>query len=286
MKENENYKSWRKKLWSFGLKICFWGFGASQIYLFLRLHVFTSCIIPTSSMCPTILPGDYVYASLYSEESKKKKVKRNDIVIFHYPYTYGMERIEKTYKLFYCKRCVALPGDFFHIDSTGIYRIKGMEDTVFIGNRCAQLTIGKQQVNFDSIYIPKVGDEIQLNKSNYHLYKKYIEFESNSYLSFKNDTVYMDGKKIKRYKFTQNYYYMAGDNVAASYDSRYWGLVPEELLLGKAIFIWYSKDKESGKVRWERLFKRLSNSFNQTIPSIHQASEATENQVNANDSNR
>lgn len=50
---------------------------------------------------------------------------------------------------------------------------------------------------------------------------------------------------------------MAGDNVSASYDSRYWGLVPEDLLFGKAIFIWYSEDKESGKVRWKRLFQKI-----------------------------
>lgn len=247
---------WGKRIWNICWKTCFWGFGLFQIYLFLRLYVFASCVVPTSSMCPTILPGDYVYASLYPEEIGRKKVERNDIVIFHYPYTYGMERIEKTYKRFYCKRCVALPGDFFYIDSVGIYRIRGKED-VTVGNLFAQQTTGKLQVNYNSIYVPKVGDEILLNESNYRLYKKCIEFETDCYLSFKNDTAYLDGEATKQYKFTQNYYYMAGDNVSASYDSRYWGLVPEDLLFGKAIFIWYSEDRESVKVRWKRLLQKV-----------------------------
>lgn len=247
---------WIKRIWNICWKTCFWGFGLFQIYLFLRLYVFASCVVPTSSMCPTILPGDYVYTSLYSEEIGKKKVERNDIVIFHYPYTNGMERMEKTYQRFYCKRCVALPGDFFHIDSTGIYRIKGMEDAV-IGNRKNQLAAGRLQVGYDSIYVPKNGDEIFLNERNCRLYKKCIEYETGGYLSFENDAAFLNGGAIENYKFRQNYYYMAGDNVAASYDSRYWGLVPEDFLFGKAIFIWYSEDKDSGKIRWERLFQMV-----------------------------
>lgn len=256
MKEGGKYKLKGKKLWSICWKTCFWGFGLFQVYIFLRLYVFASCVIPTSSMCPTILPGEYVYASLYSEELGKKEVERDDIVIFHYPYTYGTERMEKTYKRFYCKRCVALPGDFFYIDSMGVYRIGGMDGEV-VGNRNAQLATGKLQVPYDSIYVPKAGDEICLDKRNWRLYRKCIEFETDSYLSFENDTAYLNGKATGHYKFAQNYYFMAGDNVAASYDSRYWGLVPEDFLFGKAIFIWFSEDKEQGKVRWERLFQAL-----------------------------
>lgn len=249
-------KTWNKKLWSLCRKTFFWGFGIFQIYLFLRLYIFASCVVPTSSMYPTILPGDYLYASLYPDEGRHKKVERNDIVIFHYPYTNGTEQMQKTYQRFYCKRCVALPGDFFYIDPEGIYRIKGMEESV-IGNRKSQLATRRLQVNYDSIYVPRNGDEICLNEKNYRLYKKYIEYETNSYLSFKNDTAFLNGGAIENYRFRQNYYYMAGDNVAASYDSRYWGLVSEDFLFGKAIFIWYSEDKESGKIRWERLFRMV-----------------------------
>ena len=225
-----------------------------QLYITLNLNYFTWCFIPSSAMYPVLFPGDCVFLSLYSHD--EINVERNEIIVFHYPYTYGIEQMEKTYKKFYCKRCVALPGDSFYVDFEGVYRIKGKEELI-IGNVNAQKKSEKIHVNYDSLYIPMAGDELVIDERNYKFYRKCIEYETGNKLAFRNDTAYLDDIPIERYKFVSNYYYMAGDNVSASYDSRYWGVVPEDFLFGKAIFILYSEDEKNGKIRMERFFKRL-----------------------------
>jgi signal peptidase I len=69
--------------------------------------------------------------------------------------------------------------------------------------------------------------------------------------------VWLGDSIIREYTFKMNYYFMAGDYVFDSVDSRYWGLVPEDHIVGKAIFVWKSKDMATGKYRWKRFFKRL-----------------------------
>jgi signal peptidase I len=69
--------------------------------------------------------------------------------------------------------------------------------------------------------------------------------------------VFLDSVSIREYIFQQNYYFMAGDYVQDSRDSRYWGLLPEDHIVGKAFIIWKSKNRDTGKWQWERLFKEL-----------------------------
>ena len=73
-------------------------------------------------------------------------------------------------------------------------------------------------------------------------------------------SIYIDGKEMSQYTFKQNYYFMMGDNRHNSLDSRYWGFVPEDHIVGKAFFIWLSIDKEADffdKIRWNRFFKLI-----------------------------
>jgi signal peptidase I len=70
----------------------------------------------------------------------------------------------------------------------------------------------------------------------------------------------MDGKPITEYKFKQNYYFMMGDNRHNSADSRYWGFVPEDHVVGKAVLVWMSMDPMGGvgsKIRWNRIFNLI-----------------------------
>ena len=62
---------------------------------------------------------------------------------------------------------------------------------------------------------------------------------------------------IHQYRFEKNYYFVSGDNMANSQDSRYWGMLPEEYIVGKAIRIWNSKEKYTDKIRWERIFMKI-----------------------------
>ena len=113
--------------------------------------------------------------------------------------------------------------------------------------------------NFGPITIPKKGAEIVLNKKTYPLYKKIIEeYEGNKVIRKNNNFIINDIKK-KSYTFKENYYWMMGDNRHRSEDSRVWGFVPENHIMGKPVFIWMSIDGfndgfKNWKIRWNRVF--------------------------------
>ena len=94
-----------------------------------------------------------------------------------------------------------------------------------------------------------------MNRTNFVLYKKLIEWEQQGTLEYKDSTSFLNGKPIDVYRFLKNYYFMAGDNGMNSQDSRYWGMLPEEYIVGKAWIIWKSVDPYTEKFRWERFMK-------------------------------
>lgn len=111
--------------------------------------------------------------------------------------------------------------------------------------------------NFGPIYIPQAGKTVALTTETLPFYKMIItEYEGND-LKVNGDEIRINGQVAKEYTFKQNYYWMMGDNRHNSEDSRYWGYVPENHIVGKPVFIWMSWDtngKGLGKIRWERLF--------------------------------
>ena len=106
------------------------------------------------------------------------------------------------------------------------------------------------------IPIPAKGQLVELNDTTVSLYQQLINWEQRSKLLLKKNAVYMDDSIVKWYRFQENYYFVAGDNVSNSQDSRYWGLLPESYIVGKAIVIWKSNE-ESGKVRWNRILSEI-----------------------------
>ncbi|MBP9187882.1 MAG: signal peptidase I, partial [Bacteroidia bacterium] len=93
--------------------------------------------------------------------------------------------------------------------------------------------------NYGTIYIPKAGDVITLDTMTYYIYERAIKvYENNPTLEMKDNIVYLDGNAITNYTFKQNYYFMMGDNRHNSADSRFWGFVPEDHIVGKALFTW------------------------------------------------
>jgi signal peptidase I len=115
--------------------------------------------------------------------------------------------------------------------------------------------------NFGPITVPKKGMTIQLDEKNLALYKGVITtFDLNENAEFKEGKIFIDGKAISEYTFKQDYYFMMGDNRYESDDSRYWGFVPADHIVGKAVFIWMSLDKDGSflnKIRWSRLFSLI-----------------------------
>ena len=117
--------------------------------------------------------------------------------------------------------------------------------------------------NFGPIIIPKKGEKIKLNTINLPIYKKLIrDYEKNS-LDLKNGSIFINNIKTEHYIFKQNYYWMMGDNRYKSEDSRSWGFVPEDHIVGKPVFIWMSIEGindgfKNWKIRWNRVFTTVN----------------------------
>lgn len=109
--------------------------------------------------------------------------------------------------------------------------------------------------NFGPIYIPKKGATVKLDSSNIELYRRIIEVYEDNTLENKNGQWVINGTPTDLYTFKMNYYWMMGDNRHHSLDSRYWGFVPEDHVVGKAWLIWMSYGK--GGIRWSRLFRTI-----------------------------
>lgn len=220
---------------------------ALQLYIFARLYIFASCVIPTYSMSPTLLGGDYIITSLQvpgrriweenmngsltvHREKGIRSIRKNDIVVFNFPYSQSKESMELSNDLFYCKRCVALPGELYRWNL-------------------------RQKLYH--IYLPQAGDNLSINAGNYEDYRKCIEYETKQKLTCRENVIYLADSVINAYRFRHNYYFMRGDNADDSYDSRFWGLLPDDFILGAGQFIWFSKDPSNNKIRWNRIFRKL-----------------------------
>lgn len=269
------------------------------IPLLCRAFFYDTFRIPTESMEPTLVPGDKVYVNkvilgpriyrdLDSVNSRRpetlrlpgyRKVKYNDIIIFNLPVPYRWDRIEYLINFVYCKRCVGLPGDSVSIVD-GFYKSSGTDEP--LGYLPAQEELHAMYIDdwgdakylfpFDSaynwtlkrfgpLYIPQKGGVIKVDSINIKLYRLPIEFESRKKLSVREGNVLLGDSVITSYTFEKNYYFTAGDNIMNSSDSRYWGLLPEEHIVGVVTRVLYSKrgtDKQWDGSRFMKSVKKLA----------------------------
>lgn len=277
-------------LWCFGLAVLWL---ILQVFCLTTFYIPTESMEPSLWPGDAILVNKLTYgARLFNvfEAAAGRQVhirllpgmgdiERNDVVVFNYPCPRKWRKIEMDLMQYYVKRCVALPGDTFRIEN-GRYKVAGYDGA--LGNVEAQerfkrlvseqeLTwtsplvraypgdslIGWTALNFGPFYIPRASDSVLMNLQTAKLYKNVIEWEQNKALQHKDGYVYLNDSLITEYCFRKNYYFMAGDKAENSKDSRYWGLLPEEYIVGKAVRVWKSTDKDTGKLRWNRIFNRI-----------------------------
>ena len=108
------------------------------------------------------------------------------------------------------------------------------------------------------MHIPAKGETLHLTMETLPFYRRVIEAYEGNNLEVKDGRIYINGVETTEYTVKMNYYWMMGDNRHNSIDSRYWGFVPEDHIVGKAQFIYYSIDKDHGKIRWNRMFRNAS----------------------------
>jgi signal peptidase I len=154
---------------------------------------------------------------------------------------------------------------FTYLQKSGWARSIHIEPDVFTGGDTYPYgyNTGWTRDNFGPLWIPKKGETIVLNEMNIALYSRcIINYEGNT---LRNDSgkIYINGTPANSYKFKYDYYFMMGDNRHNSLDSRCWGFVPEDHVVGQPILIWMSIDKDrglfDGKIRWDRLFRQVKN---------------------------
>ena len=278
------------------LTVIIWLFFLAVILIGIRVFVFDTFRIPSNSMNPTIINGDKVlvnklifgariYKNLDFMEGDSleiwrvkgfRAIRHNDLLVFNYPYEKNRS-ISFDISIVHLKRCVGIPGDTISIRN-GFLQASSYLDT--LGHYAGQLELSLADSiryepgifralprgrsgnnwtirNLGPLYVPEQGGKINIDSTNYRLYGSIIEYETGKKLHF-TDSIIMLGKvEIKQYIFLNNYYFAVGDNAINSRDSRYWGFVPEEYIVGIASRILYSKDPYTGKYRRDRWLKSL-----------------------------
>jgi len=112
--------------------------------------------------------------------------------------------------------------------------------------------------NYGPVHIPAKGETLQLSVENLPFYRRVIEVYEGNTLEVKGGRIYINGQETTEYTVKMDYYWMMGDNRHNSIDSRFWGFVPEDHVVGKAKLIYFSRDKDHHSIRWDRFMRNAS----------------------------
>ena len=246
-------------------------------------------------MANTLLPGDFIIVNLSAYKIKTpsyfpilgftipsvnlldlSKPEVNDVVIFGFPSV--AESSKPYYSVNLVKRVIALPGDTLRIINKRIY-IKGIELSLPVSALRSSQNIkpeGKEDEgifyngsgwnnhNYGPIRVPARGDTIHINPENIHIWKQLIVFEyGKRVVREEGSVITIEEKPVRDYIVKKDHYFVIGDNFSNSHDSRHFGFIDEDMIIGKAMFIYWSLDKiKSAKgifsgIRWERIFRGI-----------------------------
>jgi signal peptidase I len=164
---------------------------------------------------------------------------------------------------------------YFHLDNAQVEKIKSLgpnykverpsqdgREPGYIFPNDAKRYGGWSVDDFGPIWIPKKGVTTPLNLDNLPFYRRIIAVFEGNKLEVRGDKIFINDQEANAYTFKQDYYWMMGDNRHNSEDSRIWGYVPEDHIVGKPLFIWFSLKDGPGnffqRIQWNRIFKSAS----------------------------
>ena len=240
--------------------------------LLIKTFLIETSRVPTGSMEKTILVGDFLFVNkfIYGSSSPRnipftnialpyfqlpaiREPERGDIVVFEYPG--GRDVIKPKEISNYVKRCIAIPGDTLEIINKVVF-INGKRapipphiqylDPIITPKGVARMDIfpkgsGWNEDNYGPLVIPQKGDVVKLTPENIEIYRTLINRTyGKKVVEVKDGKVYIEGKHVDTYTIPQDYYFMMGDNRDDSADSRFWGFVPREKIVGQAFMIYWS----------------------------------------------
>jgi len=199
--------------------------------------------------------------------------RRKDYVVSNFKET-DKAWLPLSYRLVYVKRCVGLPGDSLKLVNGVVYvnnlktnngyekvgPIKRIEQRLATCTFYKDSTVRGPMNNYGPVFVPGNGDTLYLDRDAMQRYGRLIEVYENNNLIIRNDSVFINGKYSTRYVCRQNYYFMLGDNRENSIDSRAWGFVPENHIIGRAfLIVWSSNPVQTGweSIRWNRILKGM-----------------------------
>ena len=260
--------------------------------LFLKTFVIEAFRIPSGSMENTLLAGDFVLVNKFIYGARTPATipftslrlpvlslpgfaspQRGDVLVFRFPGE--RDELNPVESVDYVKRCVAVPGDTLEITdkvvsvngrnlSLPLFAKFGAPGSCPRGVADDRIFPAGSEFNPDNygpIVIPRDGMLIPLSSKTLDQWRILIMREGHSVATGRGDTVLIDGTPATRYRVEKNYYFVMGDNRSNSLDSRFWGFVPGDLIVGKALLVYWSTDESSGRsftgrlfsVRWPRI---------------------------------
>ena len=240
--------------------------------LLIKSFLIETSRVPTGSMEKTILVGDFLFVNkfIYGSSSPRNipftnialpyfqlpsfaDPEKGDIVVFEYPG--DRDQLKSTNIDNYVKRCIAEPGDTVRIIDKVVF-INGEETSIPPHIQYHGLYPVKKEIvdpgifpkgarwnkdNYGPYVIPKEGDVVELSPGNIEYWRTIIDREyGRKVVSIKDGSVTIEGKPVNSYTIKKDYYFMMGDNRDDSMDSRYWGLVARDLVVGEALMIYWS----------------------------------------------
>ncbi len=247
--------------------------------LILKLFVVDAVVVPSASMESTLLPGDCVVVNKLTHMvmspdnsavqrsevsgfnlSAVSHLQRGDIVVFRLPDNDVIRNSD--HPVCFVKRCIAFGGETVTMKH-GIVYVNG-EKVSFpaIDNEIAY-NHNADRTDYGPVYVPKRGDMIDVHRQDFVRYEKLILSEGHT-LDRSSSQVCIDGKPANSYTVEHSYLFVLGDNRGHSYDSKDWGFLPEDNIIGKAVMVYWSYNgpDRPGKftdlfssVRWERIGK-------------------------------